>query len=273
MSRHRYAARSLAAAVAVAAFVPVGGALAAEPGSRVPASPPVPSPLRVVPASPAVPGSPAVTGTMPSPPPGASASSTPCVQQNGGVRHVSPTTLTFTIPGFACYPQAIFTVYVYASAADGASGNVAGRGTGGRDTGVVVVSGLDPATAYWYRFSGAVLAGPVSTSSSASATPSTAAPGACSAGYTVLSQWPDGFHAQVTVTAARSPIAAWSLTWQLSPGQHLRHSWGAETDVAADGTVTARNAAWNGTLPAHGTTTMGLIGTGQAGPAPAVTCR
>jgi mannan endo-1,4-beta-mannosidase len=163
-------------------------------------------------------------------------------------------------------------------------------GTGTRMDAYFAVNGLSPATAYWYRFDGAVVAGPVYTSSSSASVspsnpapsdpvpsdpaPSDPAPPVCTAAYRVLSQWPGGFYAEVAVTVADAALSGWSLSWTLAPGQRIQHAWGAVTTVAGDGTVVARNTAWNGTLAAHAGTTMGFVGSWQgSNPVPVVTCR
>jgi hypothetical protein len=192
---------------------------------------------------------------------------------------VTGTSIIFNLPASSCYPQAIFNVTVYRSAADAAAyTNPVSRGTGTRMDAYFAVSGLSPATPYWYRFDGAVVAGPVYTSlSSASVSPSNPPsdppPPPCTAGYRVLSQWPGGFYAEVTVTAAGAPLTGWSLSWTLAAGQRIDHAWGAEVSVGGEGTVVARNASWNGTLAPRASTTMGFVGSWQgSNPVPTVAC-
>ena len=82
--------------------------------------------------------------------------------------------------------------------------------------------------------------------------------------------WSGGFQAEVTVTAGSTATTGWTVGWQLTAGQQITQSWGAAVTTAGSA-VTATNASWNGTLPAAGTTTFGLIGTGTPG-APPLTC-
>ena len=180
----RWSVLTTLAAATVAALVtlPVGGATAAaRPVTATPVATPappasIPVPTPPVPSGSASAGSPASTTSFPPPPP--SWSMSPCVPSNGTVRSVTNTSINFEIPGSVCYPQAIFNVTVYRSAADAATyTNAVARGMGTRLVPNFAVSGLSPATAYWYRFDGAPVAGPVYTSSSsASASPSNPAP-------------------------------------------------------------------------------------------------
>lgn len=272
------AATALLGAVLVS--LPPGGAAAAGPVVRSAATTPAATPAP--PVSPATPSptpsrpwpstdSPPHTGITDPPP-----STPPCVPPNGTVRWVSRSSIAFDIPGSSCYPQAIFNVTLYLSAEDAAAyRNPAARGSGDRTRPYFEVHGLTPTTAYWYRFDGAVVAGPVrTTSSTVSASPSGPTPATCTAGYRVLSQWPGGFYAEVTVTAAGAALTGWSLGWTLAPGQRVEHAWGAVTTVADDGTVVARNAAWNGAVAANSGTTMGFVGSWRdSNPVPAVSCR
>ncbi|GAA1746518.1 cellulose binding domain-containing protein [Luedemannella helvata] len=84
--------------------------------------------------------------------------------------------------------------------------------------------------------------------------------GACSATYTIVGQWPGGFQGEVTVKAGPSAISRWTTSWTYASGQTITQSWSA-TLTSSGATVTASNAAWNGSLPAGATTTFGFIGT------------
>jgi lysophospholipase L1-like esterase len=94
----------------------------------------------------------------------------------------------------------------------------------------------------------------------------------CTAAYAVTGQWPGGFQAEITVTAAGRSVAGWTVTWQHAAGLGVTQSWGA-TVTSAGSTVTALNVDYNGAIPAGGSTRFGLLGstTGTAS-APAVQC-
>ncbi|GIF38286.1 cellulase family glycosylhydrolase [Actinoplanes xinjiangensis] len=109
------------------------------------------------------------------------------------------------------------------------------------------------------------------TPSSPSPSPSTPT-GACTATYTITGQWQGGFQGDVKITAGSAAIRNWTVTWTYANGQTVANAWGA-TVTSSGTTVTARNAAWNGTLGAGASTNFGFLGswTGTNG-VPTVTC-
>jgi hypothetical protein len=73
--------------------------------------------------------------------------------------------------------------------------------------------------------------------------------------------WNTGFTADVTVANTGSnPINGWTLGFTLPGGQAITNSWNA-TLSGTGGAVTARNVAWNGSIPAGGSTSFGFQGT------------
>ena len=98
-------------------------------------------------------------------------------------------------------------------------------------------------------------------------------PSGARATYAVTSSWPGGFQAEVTVTAGSSPIRGWTVSWTFPNGQVVNQIWsGTHTQSGANVTVT--NAAYNGTLPAGGSTTFGFIASvsGTNNPPANLTC-
>ncbi|MBB2922671.1 PHB depolymerase family esterase [Cellulomonas cellasea] len=97
----------------------------------------------------------------------------------------------------------------------------------------------------------------------ASATPTptaTSNPGGCTVTYGV-NQWNTGFTANITVkNTGAAPVTGWTLTWAYPSGQQVTQSWSSTTTQSGT-QVTARNAAWNATIPAGGSTSFGLNGT------------
>ncbi len=116
----------------------------------------------------------------------------------------------------------------------------------------------------------------VSASATASVSPSSSAssnpppPGACSASYRGVNSWPGGFQGEVTVTAGSSAISGWSVRWTLGGGQSISQVWNGTLSTSGSA-VTVRNAAYNGAVPASGSTTFGFIGTGTPS-TPTLTC-
>src|ERR1017187_2987034 len=61
----------------------------------------------------------------------------------------------------------------------------------------------------------------------AGAVSSSAASTGCSVTYTVTSQWPGGFNANVAITNLGSPLTSWTLTWDFTAGQPITQGWSA----------------------------------------------
>jgi poly(hydroxyalkanoate) depolymerase family esterase len=85
--------------------------------------------------------------------------------------------------------------------------------------------------------------------------------GGCSAAFSAPNPWPGGFVGNVTVTANQA-LSGWRVTLTLPTGVSVTGSWNA-TVSGSTGTVTATNAAYNGTLAAGGSTTFGFQGSGS----------
>ncbi|MEU6179288.1 cellulase family glycosylhydrolase [Streptomyces coeruleorubidus] len=95
---------------------------------------------------------------------------------------------------------------------------------------------------------------------------------ACTAAYAVSSDWGGGFNAEVKVTNTGStPLKSWKVTWAWSGAQKVTSMWNASYTQSGT-SVTAVNAAHNGSVPAGGSTSFGLGGTPGGGVAPSVTC-
>ncbi|KGM12909.1 cellulose-binding protein [Cellulomonas bogoriensis 69B4 = DSM 16987] len=94
------------------------------------------------------------------------------------------------------------------------------------------------------------------------------ATGTCEATYTTVNSWGGGFQGEVTVTVS-GPSTSWTVSWGTS-GEMINQVWNG-TVSSQGGTVTVRNVDWNGRLPAGGTATFGMIGTGTP-PNPTLTC-
>jgi endo-1,4-beta-xylanase len=109
-----------------------------------------------------------------------------------------------------------------------------------------------------------------STSPPVSTTTTPPVPGACTASYSTVNSWPGGFQGSVTVTAGSSKITSWSVTWTLPSGQTLSQVWNGTLTMSGT-TATVKNASYNGTLNAAGSTTFGFLGTGTPS-TPALTC-
>lgn len=88
-------------------------------------------------------------------------------------------------------------------------------------------------------------------------------PGACTATYTPAGAWSNGFQASVTVKAGTAAINGWRVTWTFPGAQTVSQVWSGKY-TAGGSLATVGNESWNGTLPADGSTTFGLLGNGPA---------
>ncbi len=105
---------------------------------------------------------------------------------------------------------------------------------------------------------GAVAALALGATGAVTATTANAAAG-CQVSYTVSSQWPGGFGANVTVTNLGDPANGWRLGWSFAAGQAVTQLWnGSYTQSGAQVTVT--NAAYNASIPTNGSVTFGFNG-------------
>ncbi|MFJ9481145.1 cellulose binding domain-containing protein [Streptomyces mirabilis] len=80
----------------------------------------------------------------------------------------------------------------------------------------------------------------------------------CRVKYEIVSEWPDGFQATVTVTSTKA-LATWSLGWTFKDGQRVGQMWDG-TFTQDDSHVTATAADYNKTVAANGTFTFGFLG-------------
>jgi hypothetical protein len=81
----------------------------------------------------------------------------------------------------------------------------------------------------------------------------------CSVTYTVSSQWPGGFGANVSITNLGDPVSGWQLTWSFGAGQTITQLWnGSYTQSGAQVTVT--NAGYNGSIATGAGTSFGFNG-------------
>lgn len=93
--------------------------------------------------------------------------------------------------------------------------------------------------------------------------------GACSASYQAASTWNGGFQGTVTVSnGGTSAIGGWTVTMNLGSAT-IANLWNG-TATGTTGTVTVKNAAHNGSVPANGSTSFGFTANGSA--TPTVSC-
>jgi len=113
----------------------------------------------------------------------------------------------------------------------------------------------------------AALAAAATTTGAALLTGPAAAAQGCRVDYTP-NQWPGGFTATVKVSPGDTAVSSWTVTWTYAGDQRVTSGWNATVSQSGS-TVTARNASYNGSIPAGGSTEFGLQGTyGSSGGAP-----
>ncbi|MBS2967043.1 cellulose binding domain-containing protein, partial [Actinocrinis puniceicyclus] len=86
-----------------------------------------------------------------------------------------------------------------------------------------------------------------------------AATAGCSVSYTVSSQWPGGFGANVTITNLGSSLSSWTLTWSFGAGQSITQLWNG-TYTQSGSNVSVTNVSYNGSIPSGGNTSFGFNG-------------
>ncbi|MBQ1016953.1 cellulose-binding domain-containing protein [Micromonospora sp. D93] len=105
----------------------------------------------------------------------------------------------------------------------------------------------------------AALATAATTTGAAVLTGPAAAAQGCRVDYTP-NQWPGGFTATVKVSPGDTAVSSWTVTWTYAGDQRVTSGWNATVSQSGS-TVTARNASYNGSIPAGGSTEFGLQGT------------
>ncbi|QCB93583.1 glycoside hydrolase [Cellulomonas shaoxiangyii] len=94
----------------------------------------------------------------------------------------------------------------------------------------------------------------------------TSGTGACSVRYSA-NGWNSGFTASVRLTnTGTTALSSWNLRFTLGSGQSVQQGWSAQWSQSGQ-TVTATNAAWNGTLAAGASVEIGFNGSHTNGSA------
>ncbi|MFD3499312.1 endo-1,4-beta-xylanase [Streptomyces sp. NPDC058678] len=95
--------------------------------------------------------------------------------------------------------------------------------------------------------------------------------GACTATYSVTSQWNSGFTGQVRIACSGSALSSWKVGWTYGAGQRITQAWNA-TCTQTGTAVSCSNASYNGTVPDGGSVTFGFNASWSgSNPVPVVT--
>ncbi|WIM96318.1 cellulose binding domain-containing protein [Actinoplanes oblitus] len=90
--------------------------------------------------------------------------------------------------------------------------------------------------------------------------------GGLSASFAKDSDWGAGYQAHYTIkNGSSAEVNGWELVFGLPSTAKLSTSWDA-TVTTAGSTETAKNAAWNGTIPAGGSISFGFVVNGKGDP-------
>ncbi|WP_433919329.1 endo-1,4-beta-xylanase [Streptomyces canus] len=101
-------------------------------------------------------------------------------------------------------------------------------------------------------------------------TPTPEPTGACTAAYSVTSQWDTGFTGQVRISCSGAALSSWKADWTYGAGQRITQAWNAICTQSGTA-VSCANAAYNGTVPDGGSVTFGFNASWSGGnPVPAV---
>ncbi|AYN39859.1 endo-1,4-beta-xylanase [Streptomyces dangxiongensis] len=96
-------------------------------------------------------------------------------------------------------------------------------------------------------------------------------PGACTAAYSVTSQWNNGFTGQVKISCSGASLSSWKVNWNYGAGQRITQAWNA-TCTQSGTAVSCANASYNGGVPDGGSVTFGFNASWSGGnPVPTVT--
>ncbi|PRY60013.1 cellulase family glycosylhydrolase [Glycomyces artemisiae] len=100
--------------------------------------------------------------------------------------------------------------------------------------------------------------------------PASAAASGCAVTYTVQSEWPGGFRADLDVTNLGEATSDWTLTFDFpNADQRVTQGWSAVWSQSGAG-VSAASMGWNGSLATDASTSIGFVGAwGDANPVPA----
>ncbi|MFF7867206.1 endo-1,4-beta-xylanase [Streptomyces qaidamensis] len=95
--------------------------------------------------------------------------------------------------------------------------------------------------------------------------------GACTAVYSVTSQWSTGYTGQVRIACSGASLSSWKANWTFGAGQRITQAWNANC-TQSGATVSCANAPYNGSVPDGGSVTFGFNGSWSgSNPVPVVT--
>jgi endoglucanase len=103
-------------------------------------------------------------------------------------------------------------------------------------------------------------AGAAGVGATAGPQPAAAATSTCTVAYSVVSSWPDGFQAGITITNNGAAITSWTLAFTFPNDQQVSDGWSG-TYTQSGQNVSVASESWNGSLATGASTTIGFTGT------------
>jgi Cellulose binding domain len=194
---------------------------------------------------------------------------------SGAPTSATPTSLTFSftatgaaLPDYCGFTTTTVSVYDHTPTSPPAAGTAASAPHVA--SGTLTVTGLKPATDYWYVFGGGgspfggVVQGPVRTPSGGNA---------CTASYATVSSWNSGFLGTVTIrNMSAEPLSAWKVGWTFTRGERLAGAYNAVIGGTQESPVLTR-PVWDAAIPAGGTKDITILVNDKPAPAGiAVSC-
>jgi endo-1,4-beta-xylanase len=128
--------------------------------------------------------------------------------------------------------------------------------------------GQGAATPYDENFAPKPAYGAIAEALGGTTTPPT---GACTATYSVTSQWNTGFTGQVRIACSGAALSSWKVGWTYGAGQQITQAWNA-TCTQSGTAVSCSHASYNGAVPDGGSVTFGFNASWSgSNPVPVVT--
>ncbi|MDB1090020.1 cellulose binding domain-containing protein [Streptomyces sp. ACA25] len=95
----------------------------------------------------------------------------------------------------------------------------------------------------------------------------------CTASYRNNNSWSGGFQGEVSVrNNGTRALNGWTVGMTLAPGQSFSNVWDGQ-NTGSSGSITVRNASWNGTVSPGATVSFGFVVTGSSSAEPGnLTC-
>ncbi|MFF7792007.1 endo-1,4-beta-xylanase [Streptomyces sp. NPDC007991] len=94
---------------------------------------------------------------------------------------------------------------------------------------------------------------------------------ACTATYSVASQWSTGYTGQVRIACSGASLSSWKADWTFGAGQRITQAWNASC-TQSGAAVSCTNAPYNGSVPDGGSVTFGFNASWSgSNPVPVVT--